>query len=88
MKIAPMAEFNDGLVDLIVFENVNRTDIVKIFSGVFNGSHINHPKVKTFQGSEIEISSQPELLLMADGELLGETPLKLKVLPKEISVFR
>jgi YegS/Rv2252/BmrU family lipid kinase len=85
MKIAPMAETDDGKVDLIVFDNVNRRQIVQIFSGVFKGKHVHHPKVKIFSGTEIEVKSTPELYLMADGELLGKTPLKLKVLAKELS---
>ena len=87
MKIAPMARVNDGKVNLIVFNEVNRIDILKIFSKVFSGEHIKHPKVKVFEGQNIEINPQPELLLMADGELLGFTPLKLRVLPKKLKLL-
>jgi diacylglycerol kinase (ATP) len=87
MKIAPMADTGDGKVDMVIFNGVNRREIVDIFLKVFKGSHINHPKVTVLQGTEIEITAEPTLLLMADGELLGETPMKLKVLPGELSVF-
>jgi diacylglycerol kinase family enzyme len=40
-----------------------------------------------FSGSEFEIRAEPAQLLMADGELLGETPMKLKVLPSELSIL-
>jgi YegS/Rv2252/BmrU family lipid kinase len=87
MKIAPMAETNDGKVDMVVFNEVNRREIIDIFRKVFKGSHVNHPKVKVFSGSEFEIEAEPTQLLMADGELLGETPMKLKVLPNELSIL-
>ncbi len=54
---------------------------------MFKGKHIDHPKVKVFSGSEIGIDAEPQQLLMADGELLGETPMKLKVLPGELKVL-
>jgi diacylglycerol kinase (ATP) len=87
MKIAPMADTNDGKVDMIVFNEVNRTEIINIFANVFKGKHVNHPKVRIFNGAEMEIDAEPQQLLMADGELLGETPMKLKVLPGELKIL-
>jgi diacylglycerol kinase family enzyme len=43
--------------------------------------------VKVFKGSEMEIDAEPRQLLTADGELLGETPMKLKVLPGELKIL-
>jgi diacylglycerol kinase family enzyme len=36
------------------------------------------------QAAEISVTGTPPLLVMADGELLGETPLKIKVHPREL----
>jgi diacylglycerol kinase family enzyme len=72
---------------MVVFNEVNRREIIDIFRKVFKGNHANHPKVKISSGSEIEIEAEPSQLLMADGELLGETPMKLRVLPKELSIL-
>ncbi len=87
MKIAPMADTGDGIVDMIVFKEVNRRDIIHIFANVFKGKHVEHPKVKVFSGSEMKIETEPPQLLMADGELLGETPMKLKVLPGALKII-
>jgi YegS/Rv2252/BmrU family lipid kinase len=87
MKIAPMADTQDGRVDTVIFQGVNRRDILNIFSRVFKGTHVDHPKVKTFRAVEIAIDSCPQELLMADGELLGLTPLRLKVLPGELTIL-
>jgi diacylglycerol kinase (ATP) len=87
MKIAPMANTQDGKVDLVIFEGVNRRDILSIFVRIFKGTHISHPKVKSFRAAEIAIDSDPQEMLMADGELLGRTPLRLKVLPGELAIL-
>jgi diacylglycerol kinase (ATP) len=87
MNIAPMADTQDGQVDVVIFQEVNRRDILSIFSRVFKGTHVGHPKVKTFRAVEIDIDSCPQELLMADGELLGLTPLRLKVLPGELTIL-
>ncbi len=87
MKIAPMADTGDGKVDMIVFNEVNRREVIDIFLNVFKGKHVDHPKVKIFKGAEMEVKAEPRQLLMADGELLGETPVKLKVLPGRLKIF-
>jgi YegS/Rv2252/BmrU family lipid kinase len=88
MKIAPMADTSrDGKVDVVIFQEINRREILNIFSRVFKGTHIDHPKVKTFRAAEIFIDSRPQELLMADGELLGQTPLRCKVLPRELVIL-
>jgi diacylglycerol kinase (ATP) len=86
MKIAPMARSDDGQVDMIVFNEVNRRDIITIFSNVFKGQHIHHKKVKVFKGKQIGINANPPQMVMADGELLGKTPLQIKVLSKKLSL--
>ena len=84
MKIAPPADTSDGRADIILFKGVNRREIVAIFAGVFSGKHLAHPKVEAVQAALISVESDPPLRLMADGELIGWTPLRLKVLPSEI----
>jgi len=87
MKIAPAADVADGLADLVLFNGVNRREIVAIFSAVFSGKHAGHPKVEMSRASRITVRADPPLRLMADGELLGHTPLELKVLPGELTIL-
>jgi diacylglycerol kinase (ATP) len=87
MMIAPKAETGDGLADLVLFNDVNRREIVSIFSGVFSGKHADHPRVHMRQAAAITVEADPPLRLMADGELIGWTPLKTKVLPAELDLL-
>jgi len=87
MMIAPPADAADGKADLVVFREVNRREIVAIFKGVFGGTHVGHPKVEMTAAAEMTIVGDPPLRIMADGELLGHTPLRLKVLPGELVIL-
>lgn len=87
MMIAPPADAADGKADLVVFREVNRREIVAIFKGVFGGAHVGHPKVEMTSAAEMTVAGDPPLLIMADGELLGHTPLRLKVLPGEMTIL-
>ena len=87
MKIAPPAATADGRADIILFNGVNRREMVAIFAGVFSGKHMAHPKVVHTPAAAIAIDADPPLRLMADGELIGWTPLRLKVLPDELDIL-
>jgi YegS/Rv2252/BmrU family lipid kinase len=87
MKIAPAADTSDGKADIVLFNGVNRRQIVAIFAGVFSGKHASHPKVEMIRAATISVESDPRLRLMADGELIGWTPLRLKVLPGEVTIL-
>lgn len=87
MKIAPKADTSDGRADIVLFNHVNRREMVAIFAGVFSGKHMAHPKVDTLQAASISVEADPPLRLMADGELLGQTPLRIRVLPAELVIL-
>ena len=85
MKIAPRAETSDGKADLVIFRDVNRREMIQIFKGVFSGSHAAHPKVEMIQGVKMAVVGTPGLNVMADGEVLGKTPLRINLLPQELT---
>ena len=85
MKIAPHAATADGKADLVIFRDVNRREILQIFKRVFSGTHASHPKVDMTQAANMTITGTPPLKVMADGEVLGESPLRIKVLPQELT---
>jgi diacylglycerol kinase (ATP) len=87
MMIAPRADVADGRADLVVFRGVNRREIVSIFRRVFSGTHMRHSKVETVAAAALSISGDPPLRVMADGELLGETPLRARVLPGALTIL-
>jgi diacylglycerol kinase (ATP) len=87
MKIAPHAETADGKADMVVFRDVNRREMIQIFKGVFSGAHAAHPKVEMIQGVNMAVVGTPDLYVMADGEVLGKTPLRIKLLPQELTIL-
>ena len=68
-------------------QEVNRRDIIRIFRGVFTGSHARHPKVDMIPAASLTILGNPPLRVMADGELVGETPLRVVVRPRALTIL-
>ena len=86
MKVAPDADLSDGLLDVIIIGDMSRPEFLWNFPRVYRGTHITHPKVSTYQAKSIEVESEDGLLLQADGELLGQAPARLWVVPAALSV--
>ncbi|MGZ0051441.1 diacylglycerol/lipid kinase family protein [Brevibacillus gelatini] len=81
MKICPMAVADDGLADLCVISNASRAELLRAFLKVYTGTHVTHPKVSFYRGRQIKIETAVPLMVHADGEVIGETPVQVDILP-------
>lgn len=86
MRMAPEAELGDKLLDVVVVGDIGKFELLKALPTVYNGTHINHPKVRMEKASRIYVESSEPLLVHADGELLGEGPASFRIMPAALSI--
>lgn len=86
MRIAPDARRDDGLLDVCVVEGMSRTELLRIFPGVYAGQHVKHPKIRMLRGREVQIRPQAPMRLHADGDVLGLTEFTFRVEPGALAV--
>jgi diacylglycerol kinase (ATP) len=79
MAICPEARCDDGMLDICVVHNISRWKLLRVFPHVFKGKHVIHPAVTMFSGKQIEIHSDSPLIIHGDGEIIGETPVKIMI---------
>ena len=84
--MAPDAMPNDGLLDMVIFGDMGKSEMVKIWSMTYNGRHVNHNKVRLRKIRNVAIQCAEKVLVEADGELLGEGPVSFSVLPSALSI--
>ncbi len=88
MKMAPKAILDDGLIDLIVVRSgATRTRLLQVLPKLFDGSHINEPEVEYYQTSEFSLIPEKDEILNIDGEIMGSTPIKVKMISNAIEIF-
>lgn len=87
MKMAPLAQTNDGLIDLIVVRKTGRLKMLYLFTKIFSGKHIGDPAVVYYQVKQFTIEPVENHPLNIDGEVIGCTPVKVKMLKGEIEVL-
>ncbi|HEY0868354.1 MAG TPA: diacylglycerol kinase family protein [Fimbriimonas sp.] len=88
MRVAPDAEIDDGLFDVVVVERVGRVEFMRTLPKVFHGAHKTHPKVRIFRGCKVSIESDRPLLVLADGEKIGSTPVSFAMEPRALKILR
>lgn len=86
MLIAPNADLADGLLDILMIEDLSKADLLWSLPRIYRGTHLSHPKVTMKRASEVEIKAGRQMSIQADGELLGETPARFYVLPAALNV--
>ena len=87
MKMAPMAQLNDGYIDLIIAHKASRWKLFKMFLKVFSGKHIADPIVEYHQVKSFSIIPKVDNILNIDGEMIGSTPIDVDVIPSAIDVL-
>ena len=87
MQMAPRASMSDGLLDVLVVRGASRWQLLKLFTQIDQGTHVDLPCVEYFQVESASISTiQPEPLDI-DGEIRGTTPVSVVAIPNAIRMF-
>ena len=86
-QIFKNAQIDDGLLDVIVCKNMSLIDLIRYLHGGLFGTHIQLPDVEYVQTARVTVSSEQEVPVEVDGEVIGNLPVtfgfashKLKVL--------
>src|SRR5439155_26434797 len=77
MKIAPAADPSDGLLDVVLIQEVSRLRFLRQFPRVFRGTHLSDPAVKCFRGRTVTITGDADTRVMVDGEPCGTLPIRV-----------
>ena len=87
MRIAPAAHLADGRLDLVAVRRMTRLKLLWCFPEVFSGKHVSREEVTCLRSKEVGIDAARPLEIFADGEYIGATPARVKVLPSALRVI-
>ena len=79
MYILPMAELDDGKLDVMITKESSKLQFLRELPKVFKGTHVDSGYTEFFRGEEIEVSSDRPFAIYADGDPIGATPAMVHV---------
>ena len=82
--IAPDAQIDDDKFSVFICANVSVLTFIRYSSTLKKGKHVRIPKIKYKEATEIQLTSSEPCLIEADGEILGNLPATIKMLPRKI----
>jgi diacylglycerol kinase (ATP) len=68
------ARLDDGLLDVLVFQNQSHWDLMRYFQAIVFGNHPALPDVEYFQSRGLRLTSREPVPVEIDGELTGTLP--------------
>lgn len=87
MKVAPSADVEDGLLDVVIVHDIPMATFLSVFPKVFKGTHTSHPAVEIVRGASIRIATE-RIVSYADGERVAPLPLTVEAAPGALSIVR
>lgn len=84
MMFSNLARIDDGKLDVVTASGLSRANVVTELSRIHTGGHLDNPKVSLTQGACARIETlllQDAMLLEADGNVRGVTPVEFQVMP-------
>jgi YegS/Rv2252/BmrU family lipid kinase len=87
MFVAPTAELDDGLLDVVLTAGVSKLRFLRGLPKVFKGTQVDDEEITMLRGAEVEVSADENFAIYADGEHLADLPAKLRVLPRALRVI-
>jgi YegS/Rv2252/BmrU family lipid kinase len=85
MKLAPEADAEDGLLDLLTIADMPRAELMALMPRAYSGGHVGRSGVTLRRARRIEIHADEPLPLNIDGDADGAAPVVFEVLPKAIA---
>jgi len=81
------AMIDDGLLDVLVFKRLGYLEIIKYLQNVIFTSDITLPEVEYFQTRRLRVSSEEEVPVEIDGELVGICPVEFELSEQRLKVL-
>ena len=87
MFVAPDAELDDGLLDVVMTGRATRRRFVMDLPKVFEGRHVDSPAVKIVRAGSVRVSADRPFTMYADGDPIGDLPLTVRARHRALRVM-
>ncbi len=86
MRVTPDADFEDGLLDVLLLHRLPLHEFLRVFPKVFTGAHVSHPAVEIVRARTVGLEATG-IVSYADGERFAPLPLTLEAVPGALTVL-
>jgi diacylglycerol kinase (ATP) len=85
--IAPGAEIDDGRLDVVLVETMERGRALELIPRIFAGDHLNLPEVRRWSAREVTIAQPHAGPAIIDGEVVHRERIRMRVAPGRLRLW-
>ena len=86
IALSPKTDISDGLLDVFVVSKTDLPSLVSMAISVVSG-HQDPPALQHWQVQDVLVEAEPPQSVQMDGEIIGQTPVRIKVLPEAVCLI-
>ena len=86
IKIAPLADINDGLLDVLIVTDIDRAKVMKFLPLAIAGKHMGLPELQYRRCKRVEIVAAEPVYINVDGELAARKQVVFSIAEKKIKM--
>jgi YegS/Rv2252/BmrU family lipid kinase len=84
MYLAPDASLDDGMLDVVIVEDISKVRFLRLLPTVFKGEHVRQPNIRIERAREVTIAADRPFTMYADGDPIAELPVTVRALPSAV----
>ena len=87
LRMLPSAKLDDELLDICFVHAVSKLTVLRKFHTIYSGNHRSLDVVRYGQSASVTIGSDKPMPVYADGEFVGTTPVRARIVPRALRVI-
>jgi len=87
MQLAPGADIGDGLLEVVLLENLNVFEVMAILPRLIGSGELRTSRLKRWRIERVRLTTGQSCLFHGDGEIIGPTPVEIEAVPRAIQVL-
>lgn len=89
MHVAPMAKVDDDLLEIVLFHDFTKFEVLTKMHTIYSAKHLNIKNVEHWQAKKITIEplNNSQIRVEADGESVGQLPVSIELLEQRLPLI-
>jgi YegS/Rv2252/BmrU family lipid kinase len=76
-----------GKLDVVVLQRADLASFIALLPALVSGTPPNHESIQHWHACEVKVTADPPQGVQADGELLGNTPVTARIIPRAVNII-
>jgi diacylglycerol kinase (ATP) len=87
LRLAPEARLEDGKLEVILIEMLKKREVLALIPRLLVTGELRTKRVARYRTEAVKFSASGEAWFQGDGELLGKSPVEIRVKPKALRML-